>query len=146
MGQFTRGYPWYPQNFGELQTPVSQGLAPASACEESRTSVPGAIGDHRGSWDRRHHGFRKRRGGSRSFMTGWWLGWCKHMVFKKKISQHIRHDIFDGSISLLLVISVGILFTDNGSKILMIDQMWIIVWTHVSLILEYYQLCGFVLK
>jgi hypothetical protein len=28
----------------------------------------------------------------------------------------------------------------------MIDQMWIIVWTHVSLILEYYQLCGFVLK
>jgi hypothetical protein len=45
------------------------------------------------------------------------------MVFKKKISQHIRHDIFDGSISLLLVISVGILFTDNGSKILMIDQM-----------------------
>ena len=35
------------QKKGELQTPVSQGLAPASACEESRTSVPGAIGDHR---------------------------------------------------------------------------------------------------
>ena len=82
-------FPWdsLPEDIHDIPkkrgTPNS-GVPGLGTCISMRGITYFGTWSHRGpSSDRRHHGFRKRRGGSRSFMTGW-LGWCKHMVLKKK--------------------------------------------------------------